>query len=193
MFKKALLTGALVLGLAGSANAALVGSVEGLDSDTDIDLSFLNTGPADVLSITLDGTTSVPDVLVWDEIFGIGGTADAPGVAGEDTSFLTLSWAAGGFISGETLSFSLDPDTVSDPSAGILVSGLIGTLVTVLFGDSSTFLGVLVDDPARDAGLVLVGRTPDVPIPAALPLLAGGIAALGALGRRRRKQMKAAA
>jgi hypothetical protein len=197
MLKKTLLAGAMVLGMASSANAAVLGSVVGPDTTFfPITFEFLNTGPTDILSIVIDGSAVAPEALVWDSVGNGSGTTAAPVEAGENTTAMSFTWGLGGFLAGETFTLTeVDPDPQSNPSGGITVGGLIGTLVTVLFSDNTSFSGVFIDDPAPNAGLTLVDNNnpPDVPIPAALPLLAGGIVALGFLGRRSRRHWRVAA
>lgn len=188
MFKKTLLAAALIGGMATSANATLVGSSSGPDDSFSISLSFLNTGPEDIVSMTVDGSSTALS-LVWDDIFSNGGTADDPTIGGIDTSVLTFSWLAGGFASGDTYFFSLDPDTPTDSSFGAIVLDLLGTTITAIYGDGSTFSGTLIDDLAPGMGLVLEPNTPTVPLPGALPLLALGLGTLGLAARRRNKPL----
>jgi hypothetical protein len=170
--------------LMGGAHAAITGVVPGPDDGFSIGFIFTNDMAADIVSISIDGTPSDPD-LIWDSVFNVGGTADAPSSTdGIDTAVLTGNWLAGGFQTGETFSFSVDPDFVGDPSASIVVSQLAGTLVSVLFADASIFSGIFVDDPADGAGLMLVSADP-VPVPGALVLM--GTALAGFAGLRRKK------
>lgn len=154
----------------GEAQAVGIGGgmTGGPDNSFAIDL-FLVDEPlstSSVTSIDINGSTATAFPLVWDSVFNL---TLPPGasvlIAGEDTQLLSFNFTSNpdGFNPGESFSFGVDPDTVDDPSAGIIVSDLIGVEVTFNFADLSRFVGVFVNDPSPDAGLVLqeVVQQPD--------------------------------
>jgi hypothetical protein len=136
------------------------GMTSGPDDSFDIDLFLVNEplSTSSVTSININGSTATAFPLVWDELFDV---TPPPGasvlIAGEDTQLLSFNFTSNpdGFNPGETFSFGVDPDTVDDPSAGIIISDLIGVEVTFNFEDLSKFVGVFVNDPIPGAGLVL--------------------------------------
>jgi len=194
MLKNVLLATAIVFGLATSASAGVVGSVAGPDGGFSINFSFTNTGPQDITSLSIDGSTTALN-LVWDGVPSTSGTNSAPtsGTLSNSNHLLTYLWGAGGFVSGNILSFNIDPDTPGNSGFGAIVSDLLSVSVSVLFGNGSVFSGKFVDDPAEGAGLMLVENVAEVPIPAALPLLATAFAGLGLAGFRRKAKGTAAA
>ena len=186
---KRLTTGCLIVLLAATGVGAGIGGglVEGPDGGFSINMVLQNSpaSTSDIVSAAIDGTSASPNVFVWDSIFGITvppGASVTP--SGDDTSLLTLTFGdlPDGFNPGESVRFSLDPDTTSDPSYGAKVSELIGVEVLFGFRDASTWRGVFVDDPAQGAGLILQ----QVPVPAAAFL---GMIGLSFAGWRLRRSV----
>jgi len=186
MFRKALLAGVMIAGMATAANATVSGSTSGPDSSSGIDMFFNNLGPEDVLGLTIDasGTTSIAGPPLIFENYSPGGTAGPATFNGTlNTSILSFSWGAGGFASGMTFNLSLDPDIAGNSSYGAIIAELLGTTVTATLAGGGIFHGVFVDDPAQGAGLKLSA----IPLPGALPLMILGLGMLGAVGSRMRK------
>lgn len=186
MFRKALLAGVMIAGMATAANATISGSTSGPDDSFSINMFFDNLGPEDVLGLTIDasGTTSIAGPPLIFESFSPGGTAGPATFNGTlNTSVLSFSWGAGGFTSGQSFSLSLDPDIFGDSSYGAVISELLGTTVTATLAGGGIFHGVFVDDPAERAGLKLSA----VPLPGALSLMLLGLGMLGAVGSRMRR------
>jgi hypothetical protein len=182
MFKSALVGAAMLAGMTAAANATVSGTVAGPDNSFAIIFNFANDGPEDILGITVDMSTTALN-LVFGGSVPPTGTADAPSTV-TNMHTVAMTWLIGGFVAGEDIGFSADPDTISDESFGAIVSDLLNTLVTVNFAGGGTFVGKFVDDPAPGAGLTLA-PTSAVPVPAALPLLATALGALGFAGWRR--------
>lgn len=170
--------------VSGASAGSLSGTSSGPDDTLDINLFFTNFGPGEITSLSINGSTAIPSgPLVWDFIGNPSGPAGGTAVgAGEDTSVMT--WSFTGWDAGEAFDLtSIDPDTPGDPSFGATIADLIGVTVTAQFADGSTFTGVYIDDPARDAGIVL--QVAPVPLPGAVVLFASAIAGLGLYGARR--------
>lgn len=171
---------ALAVGIGG-------GMTNGPDDSFNINLNIFNDArsTSDLAGITIDGSTAKAFPLVWDSVLDV---SPPPGASvstlGEDTQLLSFNFtpAPDGFNPGESLSFSVDPDTIDDPSAGITIRQLIGVQVMFNFTDSSSSLGTFVDNPAPGAGLVVVPEPSSV-----LGTLAFGAFGAGWMLKRRQK------
>ena len=178
--KSLVFTSAVALTLSVSAaSASLLGSTSGPDSSYSIAMFFENTRAANLTSLTIDGSTASAGSILWDSIGTTAGSAGAASTIGEDSTKVTLTYAAGDFASGDTLAlFSVDPDFASGPT-GVTIGEMAGVSILATFDDASTYSGIFVDDPADGAGLVLK----DLSAPSAtVPLPAGGALLLSALG-----------
>lgn len=180
LFKHALLSIALTFGLAGASTAATMPHVKVFDGRV---MAILSPDPADANRL---------DAFVLDEISGPGGARFEIGILGSfDVSPL------GSNVSGFALNIfdlNLDEVLISDTLLGApLVSQ--GPTAEVLFSISSGSVlqqfkptGLL-----RLSGYAASNSTVDVevflspiPLPAAAPMLLGGIAALALIRSRRR-------
>lgn len=183
--KKTILTTVAAVALsAGAAHASLIGNTSGPDDSFSINFSFENTG-ADLLSLSIDGSTADAGNIIWDSIGIPGGTATLSSSAGENTNVMSFAFTLGNFIAGDTFTLSnIDPD-FSPGAASVRIGELAGVTVSASFADKSTFLGTFVDDPTVRAGLIL-RETGVIPLPAGLPLMLAGLGALGIASRRRK-------
>ncbi|MCC5665704.1 PEP-CTERM sorting domain-containing protein [Nostoc sp. CHAB 5784] len=184
----------LGLSFALSAPAIAVGIGGGITSGPDdsfyIDFTLFDEvlSTSDVVSITLNGSTASTFPLVWEDVVNeIPPPGASVSISGQNTQLLAFNFTptSDGFNPGESFSFSVDPDTVDDPDAGITIQQLIGTQVNFNFADSSSFLGVFVDNPAPNAGLVLRPRT--VPESASSLSMVFGALGVGLVLKRKQK------
>lgn len=185
---------AAILGgcVASAAQAAAVvnGSVFGPDDSQTVKLKIADDAGStlDIKSIQFNGNTAASFPLVW-HLVGPSTGPDQFGqltFIGEDSRVLTVEFITT-FNPGET--FELGPikilnDATADP---VKVSSLLGVEVLFTFSDNSTALYEFIDDPAREAGLILgLPGAMGVPEPGTLTLMGAGLAVLGFARRTRR-------
>lgn len=189
----ALVAGA-ALGFAGAAGAATIAPTGVTTVEVTAPLGDLGLGAAPTGTATVDATG--PDPAFAFPITG--GTAtesaltilhDGSGVELFASADATISATVGNFVidtATDTVSGDVngapggvlfDFGTVSEAGIELTVATLLSDSLTAVFGapslEGATF-GIATTEAAV------------VPIPAALPLLAGGLAILGMIGRRRR-------
>jgi PEP-CTERM motif len=173
--------------LTAQAAGLVSGAVPGPDDAFSIGFVFENdlASTLDIISLAVDMSTATPQGLIFD-----GGPLSSSGpagatfnVVGGGTSTLTFSFLADGWNPGESFSFTVDPDTANNPGFGATVFDLLGTKVVFGFSDGSSQSYAFVDDPARDAGLVLQAAVPE-PSTWAMMILGFGLA--GAAMRNRK-------
>jgi hypothetical protein len=101
-----------------------------------INLNIRNDTSRDISLIVVAGKRGSQCVnrggIVWDSFGSFSGPASAT-VSGEDSTTVVIRLT--GFSPGETISFSgIDPDCADDPSAGITVGGIAGSLALAFGG-----------------------------------------------------------
>jgi hypothetical protein len=130
-----------------------------------LDLVFSGVGPIDTASIA------------------IGNGAGCAGTTTGGTTFCTISptniW----------LAFQTGPTSISfrAQNPGFFLNPLQSYFVNIFFLDNTT----PTDFSFSGVWLTEFAPTPNVPVPAALPLFASGLVAIGLLARRRKKQAAA--
>lgn len=115
------------------------------------------------LTVTNFGPAEVTEVIV-DSFFALGGegllleTAAVSGIPPAGSVFEEYPVSAGrgpvvlsctGFDPGESITFSMDPDTWDDPSFGATVGDMAGTTVKLVFADGTKAFGICT---ARSTG-----------------------------------------
>lgn len=103
-------------------------------------------------------------------------------VEGGSSPNLTLTFVSNAFL-GKVLT------ETSDSFFGGVVGTLVGNTITVTWGGVSNTLGL----PSYSAGFLIEDGPSPVPVPAALPLLAAGLGAIGVFGWRRKPRIGAIA
>lgn len=203
MLKKLLAATAATLVLSGAAQAAPSISFF-IDGDTfsqpftidnnstdgeEISTIFFDLRPVDAYFDTVDGgLVNTSDGVPFTPVGGSDATTGlvAP-VVPDGAQTMTLNF--NDFQAGEAIVFDIDVDFVDPPT--VFGNELIGAEVIVEFGVGEFLSGVfmeVVDNP--DAAIFTATGTdpiPEIPVPGAAFLMAGGMAGLGALRRKGKK------
>ena len=166
----------------GAANASLIGVTSNTTNGFfPIDFRFGNSSSVHITQLIIDGSTANAGGITWDSIGTIGGSAVLAGPAsGVDTEVVTFDFSSFGFGDRFRLS-QLDPDFTNGPQS-VLLTDLIGVMVSAVFSDGTRYKGIFVDHPSHRGDKLILS---EVPLPGALVLFLTGI---GGMVFARRKQ-----
>ena len=171
-------TAALPSPWVGSPNTTFYGDTAyatGSDPD-ESGFMITNTGAT---SVTLSPGVTIGGLQLWDSLIGAGGTVIGPGTN------LILSGTNGGNFDGSDIG-------LSDAVINLTIDGVAYSYTdstSILFG--STICGSCDETiPWTEIGRISAA-TGAAPIPAALPLFAGGMGVMGLLAHRRKRKSAA--
>lgn len=179
--------------LAGLTAATLMGASA---SAATLDFSeagsgFLGTTSVHITGATITGVNDATDLYAYSSGFTFcfidSGNCEADGEIVFDTTVSNLTFYAGGYGAGDFADVS-----IYDSSNALLASITANADMLMDFSAYSGIAYILFDDYSANAGFNWGQFSFDVdgaavPLPAALPLMAGGLGLMGAAARRRKK------
>jgi hypothetical protein len=172
-----------------TSGALIVASAAVFLSVSAIDANAVTVVPPTSISGTYDLTLNAPSTQVsfgnndeWAEfVFTVSASqSDTLGIVAQGNNTVNFNYES--FISPSTYESGLSGNDASTPFSLAYAGGTSGTTYDVFIDDAV--------DPTVDVRLTGISSTP---LPAALPLFAGGLGFVGYLGRKKRKAGQALA